>query len=96
MAHWREEYSAALTARDRREKANVALYNACMSYKHYRYEDSRSDNLSIIYQIPNLQIVQQKLPPPQQMPNNTYVPLPQRINLQGIRQDLQTLLCRMR
>ncbi|OJJ81364.1 ATG16 family protein [Aspergillus glaucus CBS 516.65] len=28
MAHWREEYSAALTARDRREKANVGLYNA--------------------------------------------------------------------
>ncbi|KAK9551351.1 autophagy protein 16, interacts with Atg12p-Atg5p [Aspergillus fumigatus] len=28
MAHWRNEYSAALAARDRREKANVALYNA--------------------------------------------------------------------
>ncbi|KAF7158406.1 hypothetical protein CNMCM5623_003409 [Aspergillus felis] len=30
MAHWRNEYSAALAARDRREKANIALYNACM------------------------------------------------------------------
>ncbi|KAB8225300.1 autophagy-related protein 16 [Aspergillus novoparasiticus] len=29
MAHWREEYSAALAARDRREKANVAILNAC-------------------------------------------------------------------
>ncbi|KAL4821290.1 autophagy protein 16 [Aspergillus spinulosporus] len=28
MAHWREEYAAALAARDRREKANVAIYNA--------------------------------------------------------------------
>ncbi|KAB8067793.1 autophagy-related protein 16 [Aspergillus leporis] len=28
MAHWREEYSAALAARDRREKANIALVNA--------------------------------------------------------------------
>ncbi|EAW17588.1 ATG16 family protein [Aspergillus fischeri NRRL 181] len=28
MAHWRNEYSAALAARDRREKANIALYNA--------------------------------------------------------------------
>ncbi|KAE8165293.1 autophagy-related protein 16 [Aspergillus tamarii] len=28
MAHWREEYSAALAARDRREKANVAILNA--------------------------------------------------------------------
>lgn len=29
MAHWREEYLAALTVRDHREKANVALYDAC-------------------------------------------------------------------
>ncbi|GFF41476.1 autophagy protein Apg16, putative [Aspergillus udagawae] len=28
MAHWRNEYSAALAARDRREKANIVLYNA--------------------------------------------------------------------
>ncbi|CEL03286.1 autophagy-related protein 16 [Aspergillus pseudodeflectus] len=28
MAHWREEYAAALAARDRREKANAAVYNA--------------------------------------------------------------------
>ncbi|KAJ5152339.1 hypothetical protein N7492_010634 [Penicillium capsulatum] len=28
MAHWREEYLAALGARDQREKANVALYDA--------------------------------------------------------------------
>ncbi|GIJ86146.1 autophagy protein 16, interacts with Atg12p-Atg5p [Aspergillus pseudoviridinutans] len=28
MAHWRNEYSAALATRDRREKANIALYNA--------------------------------------------------------------------
>ncbi|PWY84952.1 autophagy protein 16 [Aspergillus heteromorphus CBS 117.55] len=28
MAHWREEYSAALAARDRREKANQAIYDA--------------------------------------------------------------------
>ncbi|KAL6238592.1 autophagy protein 16 [Aspergillus navahoensis] len=28
MAHWREEYAAALAARDRREKANVAIYKA--------------------------------------------------------------------
>ncbi|KAE8372652.1 autophagy-related protein 16 [Aspergillus bertholletiae] len=28
MAHWREEYSAALEARDRREKANIAILNA--------------------------------------------------------------------
>ncbi|PLB47312.1 autophagy protein 16 [Aspergillus steynii IBT 23096] len=28
MAHWREEYFAALAARDRREKANLAIYNA--------------------------------------------------------------------
>ncbi|KKK23583.1 hypothetical protein ARAM_001325 [Aspergillus rambellii] len=29
MAHWREEYAAALAARDRREKANISIYNAC-------------------------------------------------------------------
>ncbi|KAJ5939156.1 hypothetical protein N7466_002290 [Penicillium verhagenii] len=28
MAHWREEYLAALAVRDQREKANVALYDA--------------------------------------------------------------------
>ncbi|KAB8235102.1 ATG16 family protein [Aspergillus alliaceus] len=28
MAHWREEYSAALAARDRREKANIAILKA--------------------------------------------------------------------
>ncbi|KAL2821591.1 autophagy protein 16 [Aspergillus granulosus] len=28
MAHWREEFAAALAARDRREKANIAIYNA--------------------------------------------------------------------
>ncbi|RDW62977.1 ATG16 family protein [Aspergillus mulundensis] len=28
MAHWREEYAAALATRDRREKANVVIYNA--------------------------------------------------------------------
>ncbi|KAL2800417.1 autophagy-related protein 16 [Aspergillus keveii] len=28
MAHWREEYAAALAARDRREKANAAVYDA--------------------------------------------------------------------
>ncbi|KAL4802266.1 autophagy-related protein 16 [Aspergillus unguis] len=28
MVHWRDEYAAALAARDRREKANVAIYNA--------------------------------------------------------------------
>ncbi|GES59832.1 autophagy protein 16 [Aspergillus terreus] len=28
MAHWRDEFSAALAARDRREKANAALYDA--------------------------------------------------------------------
>ncbi|KAJ5340753.1 Autophagy-related protein 16 [Penicillium brevicompactum] len=28
MAHWREEYLAALTVRDHREKANAKLYNA--------------------------------------------------------------------
>ncbi|OJJ98810.1 hypothetical protein ASPACDRAFT_44439 [Aspergillus aculeatus ATCC 16872] len=28
MAHWREEYSAALASRDRREKANTAIYDA--------------------------------------------------------------------
>ncbi|KAL2864708.1 ATG16 family protein [Aspergillus lucknowensis] len=28
MAPWREEYAAALAARDRREKANIAIYNA--------------------------------------------------------------------
>ncbi|KAI9045178.1 ATG16 family protein [Aspergillus affinis] len=28
MAHWREEYLAALAARDHREKANLAIYNA--------------------------------------------------------------------
>ncbi|KAH8425329.1 autophagy protein 16, interacts with Atg12p-Atg5p [Aspergillus melleus] len=28
MAHWREEYLAALAARDHREKAKLALYNA--------------------------------------------------------------------
>ncbi|PYH96318.1 autophagy protein 16 [Aspergillus ellipticus CBS 707.79] len=28
MAHWKEEYSAALAARDRREKANRAIYDA--------------------------------------------------------------------
>ncbi|KAK5675558.1 autophagy protein 16, interacts with Atg12p-Atg5p, partial [Elasticomyces elasticus] len=28
MANWRDEYSAALAVRDRREKANVPLYNA--------------------------------------------------------------------
>ncbi|KAJ5160013.1 Autophagy protein 16 [Penicillium canariense] len=30
MAHWREEYLAALAVRDQREKANVALYDACL------------------------------------------------------------------
>lgn len=29
MPHWREEYLAALAVRDQREKANVALYDAC-------------------------------------------------------------------
>ncbi|KAI9370589.1 autophagy-related protein 16 [Aspergillus egyptiacus] len=28
MAHWRDEYAAALAARDRREKANIAFYDA--------------------------------------------------------------------
>ncbi|OJI90128.1 autophagy protein 16, interacts with Atg12p-Atg5p [Aspergillus tubingensis] len=28
MAHWKEEYSAALAARDRREKASIAIYDA--------------------------------------------------------------------
>ncbi|KAL3451913.1 autophagy-related protein 16 [Aspergillus insuetus] len=28
MAHWREEYAAALAARDRHEKANAAVYDA--------------------------------------------------------------------
>ncbi|KAL3464195.1 autophagy-related protein 16 [Aspergillus heterothallicus] len=28
MAHWREEYAAALAARDRREKADITIYNA--------------------------------------------------------------------
>ncbi|KAJ5098478.1 hypothetical protein N7532_005479 [Penicillium argentinense] len=28
MAHWREEYLAALAVRDEREKANIALYDA--------------------------------------------------------------------
>ncbi|KAL4948813.1 autophagy protein [Aspergillus filifer] len=28
MPHWTEEYTAALAARDRREKANIAIYNA--------------------------------------------------------------------
>ncbi|KAJ5874290.1 Autophagy-related protein 16 [Penicillium soppii] len=28
MAHWRDEYLAALTVRDQREKANVTLYDA--------------------------------------------------------------------
>ncbi|KAL4935611.1 hypothetical protein BDV06DRAFT_206663 [Aspergillus oleicola] len=28
MAHWTEEYTAALAARDRREKADIAIYNA--------------------------------------------------------------------
>lgn len=31
MAHWREEYLAALTVRDQREKANTNLYDACES-----------------------------------------------------------------
>lgn len=31
MAHWREEYFAALGVRDEREKANIALYDACMT-----------------------------------------------------------------
>ncbi|KAL4887457.1 autophagy-related protein 16 [Aspergillus karnatakaensis] len=28
MSHWRQEYAAALAARDRREKANADIYNA--------------------------------------------------------------------
>ncbi|KAL4931498.1 ATG16 family protein [Aspergillus undulatus] len=28
MAHWTEEYTAALAARDRREKASISIYNA--------------------------------------------------------------------
>ncbi|KAI9928258.1 hypothetical protein ASPWEDRAFT_170744 [Aspergillus wentii DTO 134E9] len=28
MAHWREEYTSALAARDRKEKSNIALYKA--------------------------------------------------------------------
>lgn len=31
MAHWREEYLAALTVRDQREKSNATLYDACES-----------------------------------------------------------------
>lgn len=31
MAHWRGEYLAALGARDQKEKASVALYDACSS-----------------------------------------------------------------
>lgn len=31
MAHWREDYLAALTVRDQREKANATLYDACPS-----------------------------------------------------------------
>jgi hypothetical protein len=33
MPHWREEYLAALAVRDQREKANVALYDACSCAK---------------------------------------------------------------
>lgn len=29
MAHWREEYLAALAVRDHREKANIVIYDAC-------------------------------------------------------------------
>jgi hypothetical protein len=30
MAHWREEYLAALAVRDHREKANLTIYDACL------------------------------------------------------------------
>jgi hypothetical protein len=30
MANWREDYYAALAARDDREQANSILYDACM------------------------------------------------------------------
>jgi hypothetical protein len=33
MAHWRDEFLAALTVRDQREKANAALYDACPFYR---------------------------------------------------------------
>lgn len=33
--NWREEYFAALGVRDGREKANAALYDACMVIYYY-------------------------------------------------------------
>lgn len=47
MAHWREEYLAALTVRDQREKANATLYDACQFY-HALCSAIATD---IIYQI---------------------------------------------
>ena len=32
MAHWREDYLAALAVRDKSEKANLALYDACSCF----------------------------------------------------------------
>ncbi|THC97951.1 hypothetical protein EYZ11_002588 [Aspergillus tanneri] len=48
MAHWRDEYSAALAARDRREKANLAIYDAYPTEAqgatpHSSGRDSRKD-----------------------------------------------------
>ncbi|KAL4761786.1 ATG16 family protein [Aspergillus foveolatus] len=86
MAHWREEYAAALAARDRREKANVAIYNA--------YSQLADRTASSLIAVSNLQSDAQRsalstpvADPRQQQPSPASGPSPQDIIL-ATRADL--------
>ncbi|KAL3439278.1 autophagy protein 16 [Aspergillus tetrazonus] len=86
MAHWREEYAAALAARDRREKANVAIYNA--------YSQLADRTASSMIAVSNLQSDAQRsalstpvADPRQQQPSPASGPSPQDIIL-ATRADL--------
>ncbi|CBF90220.1 hypothetical protein AN0090.2 [Aspergillus nidulans FGSC A4] len=86
MAHWREEYAAALAARDRREKANVAIYNA--------YSQLADRTASSMIAVSDLQSDAQRsalstpvADPRQQQPSPASGPSPQDIIL-AIRADL--------
>ncbi|KAL4748391.1 autophagy protein 16 [Aspergillus terricola var. indicus] len=86
MAHWREEYAAALAARDRREKANVAIYNA--------YSQLADRTASSVIAVSNIQsdaqrsaLSTQVADPRQQQPYPALGPSPQDIIL-ATRADL--------
>ncbi|KAL4771105.1 autophagy protein 16 [Aspergillus nidulans var. acristatus] len=86
MAHWREEYAAALAARDRREKANVAIFNA--------YSQLADRTASSMIAVSNLQSDAQRsalstpvADPRQQLPSPASGPSPQDIIL-ATRADL--------